>query len=129
MSETWISVRLRTLVAERAGRRCEYCGIREADTFLGCQVDHIISEKHGGLTREDNLAFCCTPCNRAKGTDLAGIDQAGKIVPLFNPRIDRWEEHFRHQGRHIIGVTSKGQATVRVLRFNAPERLDERDLS
>src|SRR4051812_27236443 len=102
MSDTWISARLRTLVAERAGRRCEYCGIREADTFLGCQVDHIISEKHGGLTTEENLAFACTPCNRAKGTDIAGVDQLGGIVPLFHPRSHRWAEHFRREGRQII---------------------------
>ena len=126
MSDTWISARLRTLVAERASRRCEYCGIREADTFLGCQVDHIISEKHEGLTTDDNLAFACTMCNRAKGTDIAGVDPSGGIVPLFHPRTDRWAEHFRRDGRRIIGLTPKGRATARLLRFNAAERLDER---
>lgn len=126
MSETWISVRLRTFVEVRAGHRCEYCGLREADTFLGCQVDHIVSEKHGGLTTEENLALACTVCNRAKGSDIAGVDQPGSIVPLFHPRLDRWAEHFRRQGLQIVGLTPKGRATARLLRLNAPERVDER---
>jgi hypothetical protein len=126
MSAAWISVRLRALVQERAGRRCEYCGIREADTFLGCQVDHITSEKHGGLTAEENLALACAVCNRAKGSDIAGLDERGSIAPLFHPRLDRWAEHFRREGRRIVGLTSKGRVTARLLRFNAPERLDER---
>ena len=89
-------------------------------------MDHIISEKHGGLTTEENLAFACTVCNRAKGTDLAGIDELGNIVPLSHPRLDQWAEHFRKEGRRIVGFSPKGRATARLLRFNAPERLDER---
>ena len=27
---------------------CEYCLIHEDDTVFGCEVDHIISTKHGG---------------------------------------------------------------------------------
>src|SRR3954462_13777194 len=111
MSDTWINARLRAFVDDRAGRRCEYCGIHEADTFLGCQVDHIISEKHGGLTTSENLALACTLCNRAKGTDIAGVDAPVRIVPLFHPRLDHWEEHFRWDGPQIIGLTPKGCAT------------------
>jgi 5-methylcytosine-specific restriction endonuclease McrA len=90
MSKTWISTQLRALVEERAGWRCEYCGVLEEHTFFGCQVDHIVSEKHGGVTTEENLAFACTLCNRAKGTDIAGLDPPDGIVPLFHPRLDRW---------------------------------------
>jgi hypothetical protein len=126
MSTAWISARLRALVQERAGKRCEYCGIHQADSFLGCQVDHIVSEKHGGATTEENLALACTVCNRAKGTDIAGIDDFGGIAPLFHPRLDRWAEHFRREGRKIVGLTPKGRVTARLLRFNAPEQLEER---
>ena len=41
---------LRRLVRSRAEDLCEYCLIHEEDTFLGCQLEHIISEKHGGET-------------------------------------------------------------------------------
>jgi hypothetical protein len=50
MSVTYVSIELRRLVAARAKHICEYCRIAEADTFLGCAVDHIVSEKHGGDT-------------------------------------------------------------------------------
>jgi HNH endonuclease len=48
LSETHIPAALRRFVAARAEWRCEYCGIPEADTWFGCEVDHIISEKHEG---------------------------------------------------------------------------------
>ncbi len=51
------------------------------------QVDHVISEKHGGPTEEHNLAFCCPFCNRAKGSDIASLVES-ELVRLFNPRID-----------------------------------------
>lgn len=52
----WISAELRQTVADRANHLCEYCLIAEADTFYGCEVDHIISLKHGGSSDADNLA-------------------------------------------------------------------------
>lgn len=52
-----VSSRLRRLVAQRANYRCEYCRIHEDDTFYGCQVEHIISIKHGGSNSLENLAY------------------------------------------------------------------------
>ncbi len=43
-----ISPALRREVAVRAGFRCEYCLMPEAELFAGCEVDHIISRKHQG---------------------------------------------------------------------------------
>jgi hypothetical protein len=45
---SYVSAELRRLVANRANHKCEYCLIHEEDTFFGCEVDHIISLKHGG---------------------------------------------------------------------------------
>jgi 5-methylcytosine-specific restriction endonuclease McrA len=73
----WISTELRQTIADRANQLCEYCLIAEADTFYGCEVDHIISLKHGGSTEPDNLAYACALCNRAKGSD---IDQLRLLV-------------------------------------------------
>ena len=73
MSKTYVSVALRRLVKTRAESLCEYCLIREEDTYFGCQVDHIISEKHGGPTQESNLAYACSYCNRNKGSDIGSI--------------------------------------------------------
>jgi hypothetical protein len=51
----YVSEELRRLVANRAGRLCEYCLINEDDTFFGCEIDHIISLKHSGPTEAVNL--------------------------------------------------------------------------
>lgn len=122
-----VSTELRRAVAERAGHLCEYCLIAEEDTFYGCEVDHIISVKHGGTTEAHNLAYACAFCNRHKGSDIASIsEETGTIVRLFNPRVDRWAEHFQPDGLYIRPVTEIGAVTARILRFNDEERLLER---
>ena len=70
---SYISAALRRLVAGRADYLCEYCLIHEEDAFFGCEVDHIISEKHGGPTEAENLAYACAFCNRAKGSGIGSI--------------------------------------------------------
>ena len=83
MSETYISAELRRFVRARANAGCEYCGIAETDTWFGCEVDHIISEKHGGLTGPENLALACVTCNRAKGSDIASVTEEGRWSGFF----------------------------------------------
>ncbi len=61
---THVPANLRRFVAERADHLCEYCLIHEDDTFLGCQIEHVIAEKHRGPTVESNLAYACVFCNR-----------------------------------------------------------------
>ena len=90
-----VSQQLRREIRTRAGGRCEYCLIFEALLLAGCEVDHIISRKHGGLTELSNLALSCARCNRAKGTDVGSIHPgSGDFIRLFNPRLDHWDEHF-----------------------------------
>ncbi|HEX3131436.1 MAG TPA: HNH endonuclease signature motif containing protein, partial [Thermoanaerobaculia bacterium] len=113
----------------RANRICEYCLIHEEDTFFGCEVDHVISQKHGGPTEEDNLALACLICNRNKGSDIASLSpKTRELVRLFNPRTDRWLEHFAfaQDGFTIEALTPIGEATVRILGLNDGERLLER---
>lgn len=87
---------LRRQVYERAGECCEYCRIPDVATFAPHEIDHIIAEKHGGLTEAENLALSCTLCNKHKGSDLASVDpDTGNIVPLYHPRQDLWHEHFQ----------------------------------
>lgn len=95
MSVKYVTAELRRLVVARAEGLCEYCLIAEEDTFYGCEVDHVISEKHGGPTQEDNLAYACVFCNQAKGSDVGSIHwESGQFVRFFNPRTDRWADHF-----------------------------------
>lgn len=126
---SYIRTELRRFVEERARHLCEYCLIHKSDTYLGCQVDHVISEKHGGPTEADNLAYACTLCNRAKGSDIASLAaSSGAVTRLFNPRRDRWSEHFMLDGDLIKPLTPVGEATVLILDFNAELRRLERQL-
>lgn len=126
MSETYINAELRRLVVSRARRRCEYCLVFEDDTYFGFQIDHIISEKHGGPTTGENLAQACLFCNLNKGSDIGSLDDEGNFVRLFNPRVDRWDDHFLFDGPRIEGRTPAGKTTARLLRFNDAHRVDER---
>ena len=124
-----VSEALRIEVARRAGGRCEYCLIREEDVGFPLQVDHIVSRKHGGLSTADNLAYACVLCNRHKGTDVASVDiGGGRVVGLFHPRRDRWADHFRIEGQLIHPLSEIGVVTARLLRLNAPDRVEERRL-
>ena len=123
-----VAAGLRAEVAHRADRRCEYCLIHEDDTFFGCEIDHIVSMKHSGPTLAMNLAYACSFCNRNKGSDIASVSGvAGELVRFFNPRIDLWSEHFRLEGSLIEPLTSIGEATARILKFNESERVLERE--
>ena len=125
---TYIPAELRRLVIERAAGRCEYCRIRQSDTFYGCQVDHIIAEKHDGETAESNLAYTCTFCNRYKGTDIGSIAQSSReFTRFYNPRTDVWSEHFRFRDFEILAQTPIGETTCKILKFNDPDRILERE--
>ena len=129
MSISYVSAELRRLVLERAEGLCEYCLIAEEDSGYGCEVDHVISKKHGGRTVENNLALACTICNQAKGSDIASLVwPSGELHRLFNPRLDAWRDHFLLVGPRLEKLTPIGQATVQLLRFNTLNRLEEREL-
>jgi hypothetical protein len=118
----------RHLVRERAGHRCEYCGILQVHMpFATFHIDHIIPRQHGGTNDPANLALACYHCNLHKGPNLSVIDpDTGVMVPLFHPRRDIWREYFALQEVTIIGLTPIGRATVRVLQMNAVARVQLR---
>lgn len=121
---TYISIELRTLVVLRAQESCEYCLIHSDYAALVHEIDHVIAEKHGGETETNNLAYACAQCNRFKGSDIATIDpQSGQIVPLFNPRTQNWNDHFRYDGAVIVGLSASGRATEKLLQFNQIDRV------
>jgi len=110
---------LDSAVRSRAQDKCEYCLLPQSVLRLRFQIEHVIARQHGGLDRLDNLALACGRCNRHKGPNLAGIDHdTGQMTRLFNPRTDRWAEHFRWDGPRVIGATPIGRATIAVLVMN-----------
>ena len=124
-----ISPEMRQIVATRAHNVCEYCLIAEADAYFRFQVEHIISRKHGGSSELENLALACVFCNRYKGSDIASLTpQTNKLIRFYNPRIDRWQEHFRLNGVVLEPLTGIGEATVRILQMNHGDQILEREV-
>jgi len=127
MSQTYIPIELRRLVRERARGCCEYCLFPEAFSLAVHEVDHIVAEKHGGVTDEGNLALACVICNKHKGSDLTSIDpETNAIEPLFNPRQQLWFDHFALDQDIIQPRSASGRTTVRLLQMNRADRVAER---
>jgi len=124
---TYIPAETRRIVMQRAGSCCEYCRQEVADRLLPFEIDHVIAEKHGGATNVDNLCLACFRCNGFKGSDIAGADpQTGRATFLFNPRTQRWDDHFRLNGALIEPLTPESRVTVFLLRLNAPIQIEQR---
>ncbi len=125
---SYISVALRRLITERAREQCEYCLFPQTASLFTFEMEHIIAEKHDGTTDSENLALSCPLCNRFKGSDIGSIDsQTQKLTPFFHPRLQQWSDHFQLEGGAIVPLTSEGRVTTRILQFNLPERILERD--
>ena len=122
------SARQRREVLERAGGCCEYCR-RSVDVRLArFEIDHIVSLKYGGGDSVDNLCLTCAPCNRYKGAEVAAIDPlTDEATRLFNPRLQKWSEHFQiNSDASLAGTSPEGRATVLVLRMNEAPRVEQR---
>jgi hypothetical protein len=90
-------------------------------------VDHIVAGQHAGSDDTSNLAWACQRCNSFKGTNLTGIDpDTGRIVRLFNPRKQKWQEHFAIEKERIVALSPVGRATIWLLQMNIAERKELR---
>lgn len=81
-------------------------------------VDHIDPDGDDVL---DNLCLACWNCNTSKHEATQVIDpETGNRVPLFNPRMQNWSEHFEWiaDGVYVRGLTPIGRATVARLKMN-----------
>ena len=92
----------------RAGDRCEYCLHRQEDAETTHHIEHIVAKQHLGSDDLSNLALACIHCNSHKGPNLTGLDpESGGIVPLFNPRLHFWADHFTLRGAHRRGDSDR----------------------
>ena len=111
-------------VEQRAAGRCEYCRMHQSLQGATFHVEHVIPRCLGGLSEFDNLAWACPSCNLHKSNHVeVQASAVHEAVPLFNPRIDKWDDHFRWDGYYITGLTPVGQATIDVLRLNHERRI------
>jgi hypothetical protein len=127
---TRIPARIRNQVRQRANGRCEYCGLLDSLARLSHQVDHVVPPRHGGSDELINLAWACFRCNNGKGTDIGTVDiTTNQRVWLFNPREQKWDEHLELEVTGlIIGKSSEGRATARLLDMNVETEVEARRL-
>ena len=124
---TYVSDKIRLRVWQRSSNCCEYCLLNQKATFWTHEIDHIISLKHEGLNIIENLALACFYCNRNKGTDIGSIFK-DELIRFYNPRKDKWTEHFQLDldTAVIQTLTPIGFVTAKILGFNQIERIMER---
>jgi HNH endonuclease len=108
-------------IRERAKYLCEYCHSPERLSANRFTFDHVIPKSLGGSDDMANLALACRRCNERRYNFVAGIDrETQEIVPIFNPRRQKWEEHSIWLDRGVIveGTTPIGRATCIRLDLN-----------
>lgn len=89
------------------GSCCGYCRTSSKITGQPLTVEHIIPQARGGSSEDQNLWLSCRRCNQYKSAKIEAIDPGTNLsVPLFNPRKQKWSEHFTwsNDGREIIGL-------------------------
>ena len=110
---------IREVVIVRAGSRCEYCLLSQEGQEASFHVDHVRPRAAGGQTILNNLALACVSCSLRKYAKLTGTDpQTGSAEPLFNPRTQLWNDHFRWETNRVVALTATGRATVAALAMN-----------
>ena len=123
---------LKNQVFKRAGGRCEYCKSLAKYSPAPFPIDHILPVSMGGQDNIENLALSCGGCNGHKYNKTEGIDPiTGKFSPLFNPRKDLWDNHFKWNSlfTHIVGITPTGRAAVSTLNMNRLSVINLRNIT
>src|SRR5688572_32098793 len=83
-------------IRESARNRYGYC-LSPQHLVLGpLEIEHLVPRARGGTNDEPNLWLSCAICNSHKRDLVAAKDpETGVEVPLFNPRQQKWSDHFR----------------------------------
>lgn len=121
---------VREVVRLRANDACEYCLLPTTGKF---EIEHIIPprlwddyvagrirsvrlrRRRRGPHHIDNYAWSCPFCNRAK-SGRASHHVGRDAIRFFDPRSDRWPDHFVFPAATghiaILGVTLVGRVTA-----------------
>ncbi len=131
MSQNKLTSQLKEAVRVRAKNCCEYCHSQEKFATQSFSIEHIYPLSKGGETKLDNLALACQGCNNHKYNKTEETDPVtGKIVSLFHPRRENWQDNFSwnddytacqnlnkfrlHTGLTSMGLTANRSISSRV---------------
>jgi len=132
MARPHIPAEVERRVREEAKNRCGYCLSPQELVMARLEIEHIVPRSRfpqddPAADEEPNLWLACPICNGHKSDKTSAVDpETGEMVALFNPRTQRWLEHFRwtEDGIRIVGLTPAGRATVIALHLaDDPEAL------
>lgn len=112
-------------IEARAEGRCEYCQAPQTACGYRFHLEHIVPLALGGADDESNRALACASCNLAKSDHTSARDPlTGEETPLFHPRMQNWNDHFRwgEDRQTLVGLTATGRATLSCLDMNSELR-------
>lgn len=118
-------------VARRAAHRCEYCRAPEVGFNFPFEVEHVVPTSRGGADDPANFALSCRACNVRKGDCVSRADdQTGEEIRLFDPRSDRWSDHFGFDPdtAELLPLTAVARVTIAQLDLNHPFQLAARQV-
>ena len=121
MARSSIPDSLQIQVRERAKHLCEYCHAAEKWQYVPFTIDHVIPVSKEGSSNFANLALACFHCNRRKSNQISIFDfTLKKEISLFNPRTERWGEHFiwSKDGLKVLASSAIGHVTIEALQLN-----------
>lgn len=131
MYRRYIKIEEQNVIIERARGRCEYCQSWMQYATQSFVFEHIIPISRDGETKLENLALACGGCNQHKHIKVEAPDPVDrKPAPLYNPRRQRWQDHFGwdEDYTHVVGLTPTGRATVEALKINRSGVVNMRNL-
>jgi hypothetical protein len=117
------------LVAQDAHFQCGYCRCPQQVLPYRLEIEHLLPTSLGGQDDRENLWLSCHRCNKLRSNLMQVTDPlTGVHVPIFNPRRDRWADHFvwEQDGLLIVGLTDRGRGTAAVLNLNDRYHLSAR---
>ena len=129
MSRAYIPKEIKKFVFKRANFTCEYCFSLDQYSSSPFNVEHIIPISKAGNNEVENLALACHGCNLHKYNKMFGLDdKTNLLAPLYNPRTNKWQTHFKWNEDFtiIVGLTSIGRGTVDTLHLNRFRLLNQR---
>ena len=83
------------------------------EAVLSLVPDESLRERIETLARK-STEDALTPAERA---EYAGY------VELFNPRLQKWDEHFERSGVYLLGKTAVGRTKIQVFNINSEDQL------